>query len=81
MLFKGCLKFKGCFKEVLRVFTENIKGFPRKFEGCFKEVSRGFKEVSGNIQRCFKKVSWVFQLRLKGFQVVLRVFQRYLKEV
>ena len=38
-LFKGCLKFQGSFKEVLRVFTESFKGVSRKFKGCFKEVS------------------------------------------
>ena len=37
-LFKGCLKCKGCFKEVLRVFTESFKGVSRKFKGCLKEV-------------------------------------------
>ena len=34
--FKGCLKFQGCFKEVIRVLTENLKGVSRKFRGCFK---------------------------------------------
>ena len=43
-LFKGCLKFKGSFKEVLRVFTESFKGVSRKFYGCFKEISRVFQE-------------------------------------
>ena len=26
-------KFQGCFKEVLRVFTESFKGVSRKFKG------------------------------------------------
>ena len=40
--FKCCLKFQGCFKAVLRVFTKNFKGVFRKFKGCFKDVSRVF---------------------------------------
>ena len=74
-LFKGCLKCKGCFKEVLRVFTESFKGISREFKGCFKEVS-------GKYQGCFKKVSRLFQLRLKdvssNFKGVSRVFERRL---
>ena len=46
--FKRCLKFQGCFKEVLREFKESS----RKLKGCFKEVSRFFKEVS----RVFKDI-------------------------
>ena len=42
-LVKGYLKC-GCFKEVLRAFTESFKGVSRKFKGCFKEVSRVFQE-------------------------------------
>ena len=38
--FKGCLKFEGCFKEVLRIFTEKFKEVPMKFKGCFKNVLR-----------------------------------------
>ena len=49
-----------------------------KFSGNCKEVFRKF-------QGCFKKVSWVFQLRLKGvsssFKGVPRVFERSLKGV
>ena len=41
------MKFQGCFKEVLRVFTANIKGVSRNFEGCFKEGSR---VVQGNVR-------------------------------
>ena len=44
-LFKGCLKFKGSFKDilsclhkVLRVFLGSLKGVSRKFKGCLKEV-------------------------------------------
>ena len=47
-------KFKGCFKEVLRVFTESLKGVSRKFKGQFKEVSKVF-------QGSFKSVSRKFQ--------------------
>ena len=60
-------KFQGCFKEDLRVFTENFKGFQgslkgvsRKLQECFKKVSMVFKRsatgVSGKFQRCFKEV-------------------------
>ena len=35
-LFKGCLKFKGSFKEVLRVFTESFMGVSTKIEGRFR---------------------------------------------
>ena len=42
--FQECLKFKGCFKEVLRLFTGNFKGVLRKFQGSFKEISRVFQE-------------------------------------
>ena len=55
--FKGCLKYKECFKKVSRmfhvsfkgclqkvsmVFQVNFKGDSRKFQGCCKEVSRVF---------------------------------------
>ena len=46
MVFKGCLKlkkFQGCFKKVLRVFTESFKVVSRKFKGRLKEVSRNFQ--------------------------------------
>ena len=35
--------------EVLRLFTESLKGVSRKFKGCFKEVSAKF-------QGCFSKI-------------------------
>ena len=45
-LSKGCLKFKGSFKDV-----------SRKFLGCFQKVSRvftgSFKGVSRKFQQCF----------------------------
>ena len=40
---EGCLKFQGCFKEVLRVYTESFKGALRKFQRCFKNVCRVFQ--------------------------------------
>ena len=52
-LFKGCLKFQGSFKEVLRVFTESFKGVSRKFKGCFKEVSRVLKGSFGEMLKVF----------------------------
>ena len=69
--FKGCLKFKWCFKEVFPVFTESSKGISKKFEGCFKEISsmfqgsfretlrvfhESFKGVSTKIEGCFKEL-------------------------
>ena len=52
-------KFKGCFKEVLRLLTESLKGVSMMFQRCFKEVSRvfqgGFWEVSRGLQKCFKR--------------------------
>ena len=72
--FKGCLKlkgclskFQGCFKKVIRVFTESFNGVSRKVQGCFTEVSRVFTEVS----RVFHG----------SFREVLRVFQEYFKDV
>ena len=34
-LFKGCLKFKGSFKDVSSKFQGNFKGVARKVQGCF----------------------------------------------
>ena len=52
-MYKGCLKFQGCFKEfqgrfkeVLRVFTESFKGVSRKFKGCLRKFQECFNEVS-----------------------------------
>ena len=63
-------KFKGFFKEVLRVFTENVKGVIRKCKGGFKEVSRvfqgSFKEVSRAFQGGFREISRVFQESFMG---------------
>ena len=84
--FKGCLKFQGCFKEVLRVFTGNFKGV----QGSFRSVSRKFQECF--FQECFKEISRVFQDCIKGvsskieghfnsFKGGLRVFERSLKGV
>ena len=37
--FKGVSrKFKGCFKEVSRVFQGSLKGVSRKFKRCFKNI-------------------------------------------
>ena len=35
-LFKGCSKFIGSFKEVLRVFTESFMGVSTKIAGRFR---------------------------------------------
>ena len=37
-VFKGCLKFKGSFKDVSMKFQGSFKGVYRKFQGCFQEV-------------------------------------------
>ena len=37
---EGCLTFQGCFKEVLRVYTESFKGALRKFQERLQGVSR-----------------------------------------
>ena len=64
-MFKGCLKFPGCFKEVSRMFQGSFKGVFRKFQECFHEVSRlfhgSFKSVSRKFQERFKEVSGKFQ--------------------
>ena len=39
---KGCLKFKGCFKEVSMMFQVSFKGVYKKFQGSSKGVSRKF---------------------------------------
>ena len=49
--FKGCLKFEGCFKEVLRVF-----------QGGFKSVSRKFQEWVKEVQGCLINVKRVFKV-------------------
>ena len=58
--FQECLKFKGCFKEVLRLFTGNFKGVLRKFQKCLKSVSRkfqgNFKGVLKEFQGCSSKI-------------------------
>ena len=62
-MFKGCLKFQGCFKQVprkLRVFLESFKGVAKSFRcGSLRGVLKALKGV-------FKKLSGVFQECLKG---------------
>ena len=42
--FKGVSrKFQECFKEVLRVFTENFKGVSRNVNGTSTKMERHFK--------------------------------------
>ena len=50
-MFEVKRKFQGCFKEVLRVFTESFKGVSRKFQGCYSEVSRVFRESLKDVSR------------------------------
>ena len=47
------LKFRGCFKEVSKVFQGSLKGVSRKFKRCSGGVLRVF-------QGSFKGVSRVF---------------------
>ena len=42
-LFKGYLKFEGCFKEVLRVCTENSRMFPESLKGVSRKSHNCFK--------------------------------------
>ena len=56
---------QGCFKEFLRVFTENDKGVSSKFKGCFEEASRVF-------QGSFREISRLFQESSKGIKVGLK---------
>ena len=41
--FKGCLKFKRCFKEVSRMFQGTFKDVSRNFHGYLQKVSRVFE--------------------------------------
>ena len=62
---KGVPKvFQGCFKELLEVIWETIKGdsselqgIEKKFQGCFKKESSVFQE---NFLKSFKDVSRIF---------------------
>ena len=65
-MFEVSMKFQGCFKQVLRVFTISFKSVSRKLQVCFKEVSGKFKG-------CFKKVSRGLPERLKGIPIELFV--------
>ena len=62
--------FHGSLQCVSRVFEKSSKGIPGKGPICFKGVSRKFKGWSKKdlrvLQGSFKKVSNVFQRRLKG---------------
>ena len=49
-------KFQGCFEEISRVLQGSFKDVSRKFQG----IHRSFKGVS-------RKISWMFQERVKGF--------------
>ena len=53
------MKFKGSFREVLRVFTKSRKCVSRKLYGCFKKVSRKFqgKYVSRKFHKKFQACS------------------------
>ena len=66
--------FQGCFKEVIRVFTESYKGLSGKFKGCFKEVFRVF-------QGSFRQFSSVFQDSFKGFSTKISNISSSFKRV
>ena len=61
--------FEGCFKEVLRIFDEFLKGIS-KIEDCFEGVLKV-------IQAYFKGVLWVIQGR--HFKEISNVFQQSFK--
>ena len=51
------------------------------YQGSLKGVSRKSQESFNEVSRCLKKVSRVFQGRLKGVLREFQLFQGYLKEV
>ena len=78
---KRCLKFLGCFKKVLRVFTGNFTGVSRKLKGCLK-LQKCFKEVSRVFLGSFKCVSRKFLMGVsRTFQVRLKEISRDIKGV
>ena len=56
--------FQGCFKELSRVFQDNLMGVLSKIAVCFNGVLSGFKG-------CLKEVQWVFK---ESFKKVSRKF-------
>ena len=65
------MKFRGCFKEGLRVFQDSFKVFSRKIEGHLNVV---FKSISRIFRRGFKT-------RQVSFHGVKKMFQRSFKKV
>ena len=51
---------------MLKGVLGSFKGVSCKFIGFSRKFQERFKEVSGKYQGCFKKISRVFQQRLKG---------------
>ena len=47
------MKFQGCFKEILRVFTESLEGISSKFKAGFREALRVFQGSFREISRVF----------------------------
>ena len=70
--------FQGCFKEVLRVFTESLMGVSSKKVS--KEFQGTFKSVLGKLKGYFKKVLRAFQEILKSVSREFSDFQGYLKK-
>ena len=51
--FQGCLKFQGCFKEILRMIKDSLKVISRKFEGFFMGVLSVFQGSFNGVLRKF----------------------------
>ena len=58
-----------------------IKLFGYSSNACVSTALAQLPHTLSPLSGCFKKVSRVFQLRLKGFPSSFRGFQGYLKEV
>ena len=66
------MHFRGCFKEVSRVFKDSVKCGSRVSKRSSQGVSREFKEVLWVFIECLMCVSRIF---LKSFNVISRMFQ------
>ena len=88
------MKFPRSFKEISRVFHENLKGISKKFQewvfqGSFSLFQGYLKEVQREIHGNFKFVSRAYQGSFKGvprnisgcFEEVSQVFQKSFKGV
>ena len=53
--FKESLKFKGCFKDVSRMFQLRLKGISSSYKGVSRLFERSFKVVSRKNQGFVKE--------------------------